>query len=714
MPAYNAERYIGQSIQSVLAQTHEDFELIVVDDGSTDSTRDVVLQYDDPRLRLLDNPRNLGIVEARNRAMAAARGRYVACIDADDVCTPTRFARQVAVLGDRRDLVMVSTEMSVLSRGSIRFTRGRPEADLKALRWTLHLSNPIGHPATMFRAETVQRLGEYMRPEFQYAEDFDFTHRLLTIGDVFVIPEYLVIYRQHSSNVTTTRRGEMIRASAAVLGWVYGNLLQEECGDRAALVARHLLSGEPVTDRTTWERLRDTLDLAALRFHSAYGTDTHQQQMVQRISDVAWQGAVRRSLSAGHLVPAIGQRWRTRRGSASQPTVRAAARSVASGVFRRMQRSHVDARPVPAPGFSRLLLNGAAYEPVPPSSDQPPVLYVVVDTEAEFDWSKPFSRTSTDVTATARQVLAQEIFDGHGLRPIYLIDYAIASQPAGYEPLRRILDRHGCVIGAHLHPWINPPLEEHLSERNSFAGNLTPDLEFRKLQTLVAMIEQNFSIRPLFFKAGRYGTGASTMDALDRLGFKVDFSIMPLADMRAKGGPDFRFAEPCPYRTGAGEILSLPMTRGQVGALAPLPPRVHAMMHSPHGLRLRLPGILSRAGLLNTVTLTPEGVTAREQVSLIQAMIERGHRVFVLHYHSPTLGMFTPYVQNQFDLDRFLGNIRTVCDHFFRRLGGLAGNPADLLPASLRGLVWPKPGPAAGSISQQLDGKPATGGVSGT
>src|SRR5271168_4321700 len=126
-----------------------------------------------------------------------------------------------------------------------------------------------------------------------------------------------------------------------------------------------------------------------------------------------------------------------------------------------------------------------------------------------------------------QQVRAQDIFDGYGSRPIYVVDYAVASQAEGYQPLREIFDRHACAIGAHLHPWVNPPFEEALSEHNSYGGNLPAGLEERKLRALVAMIQQSFDISPLFFKAGRYGVGRRTLDTLARLGIEVDFSILP-------------------------------------------------------------------------------------------------------------------------------------------------------------------------------------------
>jgi hypothetical protein len=101
--------------------------------------------------------------------------------------------------------------------------------------------------------------------------------------------------------------------------------------------------------------------------------------------------------------------------------------------------------------------------PGPPArlpEDQPPRLLVVVDTEEEFDWSRPHARENTSVTAIAAQGRAQQVFDRHGIVPTYVIDYPVAASPAAVEALRAFADRGRCRIGAHLHPWVNPPVSE--------------------------------------------------------------------------------------------------------------------------------------------------------------------------------------------------------------------------------------------------------------
>ena len=355
----------------------------------------------------------------------------------------------------------------------------------------------------------------------------------------------------------------------------------------------------------------------------------------------------------------------------------------------RRVRSHA------APSYRTTRIGDMAFAPLPPDADDPPSLYIVVDTEAEFDWTKGFDRSLTSVSAMRQQEPAQRLFEAWGVRPIYVVDYPVASQPEGYGPLREILARHACVIGAHMHPWVTPPFEETVSEHNSRGGNLPRDLEERKLRALVAMIERNFGVPPLFFRAGRYGVGPNTMALLSKVGIQVDLSLLPHADLRTRGGPDFRFVDCVPYRMDDSQLVSVPMTRGQIGALAPMPPRLQGLLQHPIAERLRLPGVLARLHLANTVTLTPEGVSADEQIRLIDAMMARGCRTFMLHYHSPSLAKQTPYVRDDADLAEFISRIERVCRHFFAVRGGLPGNPADLLSPGQRSRIWPASVPVA-------------------
>lgn len=696
IPSYNSGRYLQYSVHSVLQQTFGDFELLVVNDASTDNTADVLGAIQDPRLRVLTNNANLGIVGSLNRALGEARGRYVARMDADDVCHPCRFAQQAAFLDDRPEVSLVGSGIRLFENGRLRPARQSPETDPGVLRWLLHISNPVVHPSMMFRAEVARRLCYYLSHDMQYAEDFDFLHRMLQQGVVAVMPDTLLVYRLHDQNATRVRKAEMVARTATVLERAYAGLLGRPAVAEAALVADHLFSGEPVADSAALHRLGQALDLLLDTYLARHPLDAAQRALCERRTAQAWWRVVEGSVQAGRLGVVSASDGFSRAHLARPPRHRL-AESVVRGavpgkavVCRQLARLRA-ARGRRQPSQPAYVVAGQRFSPEPPDLHEVPSLTVVVDTEAEFDWAKPFDRSLTSVQAMAGVEELQEMFDGYGLRPVYVVDYAVATQPAGRDPLRRILARHGCAIGAHLHPWITPPFEEAVNERNSYSGNLPAALEEAKTRTLVRAIEDGFGVRPLFFKAGRYGLGTHTLDMLGRLGFEVDFSIMPLTDLRGRGGSaDFRFAGIGPARAGTGQVLSVPMTRAQIGALAPLPPGLHGMLHSPLGKQLRLPGLLSWLRLANTVTLTPEGVTAVEQVALLRALVAHGHRRLVLHYHSPSLVPGnTPYVRTDADLQEFKERVATVCRCFFEEIGGVPGHPASLLPEASRPLLWP-------------------------
>jgi GT2 family glycosyltransferase len=697
MPVHNGERYLRQAVASVLAQTFEAFEFIVVDDASTDGTAEILASFADPRLRILRNEENLGVVGSLNRAISASDSRYIARMDADDLCLPTRFARQVAFLDENPDVALLGTNKFLLSDGHVRADNRPIDFDHLLLRCLFHFSNPVAHPTMMFRRDIVARLGYYLSPELQYAEDFDFSHRVLAIGKIAIMPKRLLIYRQHAANLTRTRRAEMVERTASVLTRAYRPLLGDDSEAAAKIIADHLFAGTPVTNGETLERLGSLLERLVHGLGEAYALDAEQSRHLVEHVGMIWWRAVTSALRNGALSAAARHHDRFPWAGLSRPSIRQIMRSSLSGivpgkeVILRHRPTFLNGRQHRVAGTGTLNLGGVSYVEEKIASDDPPSLYVVVDTEAEFDWSEKFDRSLTSVSSMAAQETAQAIFDEYGARPIYVVDYAVASQPEGYLPLRRILDRHACVVGAHLHPWVNPPFEEIVSEFTSFGGNLPPGLEERKLVALTAMIKRNFGVAPLFFKAGRYGVGPETMQTLARLGFAVDFSILPGADLRGRGGPDFRFAKASPYRAVIEGVLSVPMTRGQIGALPPLPPELHTALQSPMMRKLHIPGLLSRAGLANTVTLTPEGITAAEQGKLLRKFVAMGYRTFTLHYHSPSLvAGNTPYVRTAADLKLFLHRIERVCRIFFDELGGLPGNPADLLPPGLRQQVLPR------------------------
>jgi glycosyltransferase involved in cell wall biosynthesis len=193
MPARNAAPYLDAAIVSILTQTFTDFELVVIDDASTDGSSEILAAWAarDPRVRVERSDVPLGLVGSSNRAVRASRAPIVARMDADDVSHPERLRRQLDVLATHGDAVLVGTLFEGID-GAGRLVRPRD-------RWRLLGPSPFApfpHGSAMFRREDFEAIGGY-RAETEYWEDLDLFHRLAARGRVLVLPEALYRYRFH-------------------------------------------------------------------------------------------------------------------------------------------------------------------------------------------------------------------------------------------------------------------------------------------------------------------------------------------------------------------------------------------------------------------------------------------------------------------------------------------------------------------------------------
>ncbi len=214
MPAYNAGEVIQASIDSVLAQTLRDFELLVVDDASTDHTAQVVSRVQDPRVVLIRLPHNLGAIGARNAGIEAARGAYIALLDADDLAQPERLQVQMDLLeSSGADLCASNYVRWNPVTGKVRPGHQRVrDIDLRAL---LTVYCPIGNSTVMGRAEVFKR--NPYDPAYKHAEDYELWTRMAAQGCRFIAsPRLLVTYRLHEGQSSVQNEGRVHEVSDAV------------------------------------------------------------------------------------------------------------------------------------------------------------------------------------------------------------------------------------------------------------------------------------------------------------------------------------------------------------------------------------------------------------------------------------------------------------------------------------------------------------------
>lgn len=202
MCAFNAERYIAETVESVLRQTLEDFELVVVDDGSTDDTPGILADFAkrDPRLRIITGP-NAGIPQAANVGLAACRGQFIARIDADDIAKPRRLEVQVQYLRDH-DLVACGTWHDLIDeRGRLLKLLKTPVDNETIQDRALKGHGSICNPTSMIRRQPFVDLGGYSE-DLPVAEDLDSWLRLGEVGNLGNVPECLAQYRLHSHSIS--------------------------------------------------------------------------------------------------------------------------------------------------------------------------------------------------------------------------------------------------------------------------------------------------------------------------------------------------------------------------------------------------------------------------------------------------------------------------------------------------------------------------------
>jgi hypothetical protein len=312
--------------------------------------------------------------------------------------------------------------------------------------------------------------------------------------------------------------------------------------------------------------------------------------------------------------------------------------------------------------------------------EQQPMLVVVVDTEAEFDWESDQPRRAMGVRSVKCQYQAQQIFEKYGVRPTFVLDYPVSSTPEAYEIIRDFHRSGACEIGAHLQPWDNPPLVEEITDENSYPGNLPFELEREKLARLTRCIESNIGVRPRIYKAGRYGVGRATAGILVELGYEIDVSVVPGTDLTCEFGPDFTHCRATPYWFGKSpSLLEIPLSIGYTGLLADTGSIAYTLTMNERLKAFHVPGVLARLGLVERITLTPEGISFEEQRRLTRALLRKGHRVFSFSYHSPSLAPGnTPYVRSEEDLRAFLQKIERYLKFFVEEIGGRAATPFEV------------------------------------
>lgn len=207
MPVYNGEKYLHKAINSILSQTFQDFEFLIVNDGSTDNSLEIIISYQDDRIRVINNVNNLGISQSLNKGLNLAQGEYIARMDCDDISLPNRLCTQVDFLNCNPEIIVVGSYMELIdSEGYKTEQQYLYPLTNENIIYSMLYSNPLGHPSVMFRRKEVIKIGGYrLKKEWNNlsTEDYDLWLRLAIHNYALAnIPECLIYYRDHPDSLT--------------------------------------------------------------------------------------------------------------------------------------------------------------------------------------------------------------------------------------------------------------------------------------------------------------------------------------------------------------------------------------------------------------------------------------------------------------------------------------------------------------------------------
>ncbi|MBE9047647.1 glycosyltransferase [Pleurocapsales cyanobacterium LEGE 10410] len=230
MCVYNGEAHLRAALESILEQTFTDFEFVIVDDGSTDSSWQMLTEYsrEDSRITLIRNQENIGLTKSLNKGLKLAEGEYIARQDADDVSFPERFEKQVAFLDRHSEVVLVSCDIERINAEGCPIGKFQRGCEPELVFWYLLFYNRLaGHSQVVFRRESVMNIDGYCE-NYRYSQDYELWCRLVETGKILILPKVLLQQRFHSQRVSAAKKLEQREYTLAQVKHNIQKLVGEE------------------------------------------------------------------------------------------------------------------------------------------------------------------------------------------------------------------------------------------------------------------------------------------------------------------------------------------------------------------------------------------------------------------------------------------------------------------------------------------------------
>ncbi len=306
LPVYNSAGFVGTAIDSIRSQTFRDWELLIIDDGSSDDTAQVIQSIKDPRIRLERNNRNMGLAATLNRGLDMTESAYIARMDADDISLTARLQRQVSYLDENPDVGLVGTW--VRKQKLLRSGPERQPTDPDDIAAELLFANCIAHPTVMLRREVLETNKLRYDPDLDTSQDFELWTRLARVSRLATLPQALLDYGQDSGSISVSRADRQRQNRSGILTGQLRDLDPQL--DETTITAHVELSlgnGGPLRDHRQFCRWVEAL-MSLADQHAHLSRLAVTRAISRRIFDIYPRPGIRRASALRKLAAIAGQR----------------------------------------------------------------------------------------------------------------------------------------------------------------------------------------------------------------------------------------------------------------------------------------------------------------------------------------------------------------------------------------------------------------------
>lgn len=300
MPVYNSVKYVAEAVESLLSQSFTDFELIIINDASTDASAGVLKNFKDGRIKLINNDQNKGVVFSRNRGLAEARGRFIAQFDSDDVAMPGKFEKQINFLNKNPDFGMVGSWVRMIdSEGKMMKEKWRLPAKPELIQAIMLFRNYFVQSTVVARRDAIPKGG--YKADFDVGEDYMMWIEIAKNYKVWNFPEYLINYRMHGMSIMNLDTNRVKNRVQLIFKELLNELKINVAGNNVD--THEIIKGhDPIENIETLKRIEEHLKLIILQNRRA---KVYDEKALKKVVFNRWLKCCYRARTAGFKVAGI-------------------------------------------------------------------------------------------------------------------------------------------------------------------------------------------------------------------------------------------------------------------------------------------------------------------------------------------------------------------------------------------------------------------------